>query len=362
MPDAKDACRRVDDLDRVPALEDDAVMPKRPPKQKPARRTGKPSGSASRGRAEPKEKASPAGHRRGREMKRDAARSTRPPKKEVPSSGPAPEPAVKLNQQVAPPAPAPPDLTPEAVQQQREGELLEKLARLAFEYQQLAFDDMELHRRAGQPNLSYTAAILRGVVRATDRGDHAWLEEQAKPAKRYVQEHRHEPHPPHAKFRAASPVQTRPEAASHMKQFVMRQLEDASKDGRWSHDVIQPVSANIAEIMVGNLLGGGAPELAWEFLAELREDLRDDTSTRARAESAVVSILERQASPLDLEGVAEVIVRAVLSELGYRNKKSLFDYERKASTAQRPGRGPSSQGGQRAAEAPEGVRPRQRNK
>ena len=79
-------------------------------------------------------------------------------------------------------------------------------------------------------------------------------------------------------------------------------------------------------------------------------------------ESAVVSILERQASPLDLEGVAEVIVRAVLSELGYKNKKSLFDYERKASTAQRPGRGPSSQGGQRAAEAPEGVRPRQRNK
>src|SRR6185503_16278169 len=152
------------DLDHVPALEDDVVMPKRPPKQKPARRTGKPSGSPGQGRAEPKGRASPAGHRRGREMTRDTARSTRPPKKEVTSSGPAPEPAATLNYQVASPAPAPPDLTPEAVQQQRAEELLEKLARLAFEYQQLAFDDMELHRRAGQPNLGYTAAILRGVV------------------------------------------------------------------------------------------------------------------------------------------------------------------------------------------------------
>jgi hypothetical protein len=345
----------------VPALEDDAVMPKRPPKLKPTHRTGKPSGSAGRGRAEPKEKASPAGHRRGREMKRDATRSARPPKKGGTSGGPAPEPAVNLIPQ-AMPAPAPPDRTPEAAQQQRAGELLDQLARLAFEYQQLAFDDMELHRRASQPNLGYTAAILRGVVRATDRGDRAWLEEQAKPAKRYVQEHRHEPHPPHAKFRAALRVWTRPEAASHMKRFVMRQLEDASKDGRWSHDDIQPVSANIAEVLVGNLLGGGAPELAWEFLPELREDLRDDASTRARVESAVVSILERQARPLNFEGVSEVVVRAVLSELGYKNKKALFDYERKASAAQRPGRGRRSQEGQPAAEAPESVPPLRRNK
>src|SRR5262249_12666730 len=157
-------------LDRVPAPEDEAVMAKSPPKLKPTRRTGKPSGSAGRGRAEPKEKASPAGHRRRREMKRDALRSARPPKKEVPTSGPAPELDANLNQRVAPPTPAPPDLTPEVAQQQRAGELLDQLARLAFEYQQLAFDDMELHRRATQPSLGCTAAILRGVVRATDRG------------------------------------------------------------------------------------------------------------------------------------------------------------------------------------------------
>ena len=337
-------------------------MPKKHPKLKPTRRTGKPSGSAGRGRAEPKGTASPAGHRRGREMKRDAARTTRPSKKETPSSGQAPEPAVNLNHQVAPPAPAPPALTPEAVQKQRAGELLEMLARLAYEYQQLAFDDMELHRKATQPNLGYTATILRGVVRAVDRGDHAWLEEQAKPAKRYVQEHRHEPHPPHARFRAALPVRTRPEAASHMKRFVMGQLEEVSTDGQWSDGVIKSVSTSIAEIMVGNLLGGGAPEFAWAFLPELREDLRDDASTRARVANAVVDILEGQDRSSDLEGVAEGIVRAVLSKLGYKHVKSLFDYERKASTAQRPRRGPSSQEGQPAAEVPEGFPPPQRNK
>ncbi|MGK3998868.1 hypothetical protein [Sorangium sp. So ce1024] len=319
-------------------------MSKRLPKQKTSRRSGKPSGSAGRGHAEPKGKASPAGDGRGRKTKRDAARSTRPPKK-VPSPGPAPEPAANLNDQVVPPAPAPPDLTPEAVQQHRAGELLEDLARLAHEYRQLAFDDMELHRKASQPSLGYTAAILRGVVRAIDLGDHAWLEEQAKPAKRYVHEHRHEPHPPHAKFRAASTVWSRPEAAGHMKRFVMRQLEDVSKSGQWSYDVIQPVSANIAEIMVGSLLGQGATELAWEFLPELREDLRDDASTRARVESVVVGILERQESTgaraPKLEDVAEGIVRAVLSALGYKHTKSLFDYERKAQTTQRAERGRS---------------------
>lgn len=337
-------------------------MLKRPPKQKAPRRLGKPSGSAGRGRAEPKGKTSPGSHGRGQKTKRDATQSKREPKK-VSSSGPATEPAANGSHQAVPPAPTPPGLTPEAVLQQRAGELLEKLARLAYEYQQLAFDDMELHRRASQPSLGYTAAILRGVVRASDSSDHAWLEEQAKPAKRYVHEHRHDPDPPGAKFRVASRVWTRSEAARHMKRFVMRQLEDVSKDGQWSYDVIRPVSATIAEIMVGNLLGGGALELAWEFLPELREDLGDDASTRARVDSAVMGILERQARPLDLEGVAEVIVRAVLSELGYKHTKALFDYERKAArTTQRTGRQRSPLEGQPAAETPDGVPLPQRNK
>lgn len=301
-------------------------MPKRPSKLKSPRRAGEPSGSGGGGRADLKRKASPASNGHRPNTKRDATARTRKPKS-VPGGEPPSEPAANVSSPVAQPSPAVLDLAPDAVQQQRAGELLDKLLKLAFDYQWLTFDDMELHRKASQPSLGYTAAILRGIVRASDRGDHAWLAEQAQRANRYLRAHRHEPVPPGAKLVSTWSVFNRPEAASHLKRFVMRKLEEFSRDGRWSYDVSSTVSRDIAEVMVGNLLGG-VDELAWQFLPDLRRDLVDDTSTRARVASAIERILHGTSS--NIEGTAEAIVRGVLSELGYKQTKALFDFERKA--------------------------------
>ncbi|WP_437796477.1 hypothetical protein [Sorangium sp. So ce693] len=314
-------------------LEDNAAMPKRPSKLKPTRRAGKPSGSGGRDRAVTGVNASSSRNDRRQKTKHDDTPGQRKPKQR-PLHEPPLEPAASVSDQVVQPVLAPKDLTPATAQQQAE-ELLEKLAGVAFGYYQAALDDMWVHRRAAHIDLLYTARILQAVARANDGDDGVWLETQARRAKDYLDEHRDDPRPPDARSRPVLSYE-RPEAANHMKRFVVQKLQNFSVDGRVPYHLSSKVSDLIAEVMVGNLVGGGAVELAWEFLPELRQDLGDDASTRAHVAHEVSRII-KNAEPYEFEATAKAVVRRVLRELGYKSTKGLFDFARKAEALQDAG-------------------------
>ncbi len=151
----------------------------------------------------------------------------------------------------------------------------------------------------------------------------------------------------------------------------MRQLERSAENQRWPYDVIPTVSHRIAEVIVGNLLGGGGRPRV-EFLPDLRQDLHDDNSTRSRVAYEIERILERTTAS-DIEATAEAIVRRVFSVLTDKPTKALFDLDRKARAAQKAGRtsrrkalvtataGQIQTELQAAAEAPAGVPPPKRN-
>jgi hypothetical protein len=322
----------VADLDCAPPLEENAAMAKARTKPKQDERARKQPRKGIQDRTK-KVSAAPSRYVHTRKAKKNAAqderaRDERASNKGRPARAPAheqpPQPTVAVAQAPSLPTPAPVEPTPAEELQQRAVELLAKLAKLASNYLVAALDDMGVHRQAAHPTLLPTARILQAIVLATDLNDSDWLEARAKAAESYLAAHRSRPQPPKATNRYFQKIYTRAEAASHMKRFVLRKLQTYAEGGRRLSGVT--LSNEIAEVIVGNLLGG-AVDLAWEILPKL-DPGTNEASVRAVAAHEIKRILEG-ADPKDLEPTAENIVRRVLGVLGYRESKSLFDFERK---------------------------------